>query len=640
MRVRFIRIFIAAAVGAGLAVSPAAAGDPFSPDDALSPPPAPAAEAVAQPTAQPAAVPPAAAPEAAPAPAAAPPSGAEPAAPAGDGTPLPSLTAGNPSLPVGRLPSGEVFSLPVFAEQECREARPPALPALQEEASTSAAGAAPAADVVREPCPPSPFRPVPERPEVAGVLSQLTGRSRKNVQVGISRSSRYIPMIKGILEQMELPLDLISLPLVESNFHPAARSRAGAVGLWQFMERTARASGLRVDWWVDERLDPLAATRAAARHLKVLYEQFGDWELVLAAYNAGSGGVERAMKAHKADDFWDLVGKAGKRRLHRETQWYVPNFYAAMMILEEPQKFGFEAGPEEPLADAETVWVDSPVDLMTVARLAEADYELVRALNPALLRGCTPPNSGRFPLRVPAGTAEKVAERLLELSAEERLDFVRHTVAKGDTLWAIAKRYGSDVRSIQELNRFKDGKGLRVGKPIVVPVRRSHASKGSVPVPAPGGGGRDHLVQPGDTLSAIAREAGVSVKDLVRWNKLSRGGAIRPGQRLRTAPPEAAPREAVSAAAVPPRPRPPPPRPPPPRPLRPRPLRPRPLRPRPLRPPRSTSCAGGRRLPPSPAPRGWPSTTSCAGTASSLARRFGWGTGFDSAPPPTSVPCG
>ncbi len=367
--------------------------------------------------------------------------------------------------------------------------------------------------------------PIPDHPAVARLVEEFCGPRRRSVSEAFRRAERYLPMIRRVLREEGLPQELAYLPMVESHFRPDARSRAGAVGLWQFIAGTARRSGLRVDWWVDERLDPEASTRAAARHLKELYGRFGDWNLALAAYNAGPGAVERALARTGARDYWGLIAAGA---LRSETSRYVPKFYAALALARVPARYGLSWGdPPEPLR-YDTVWVASPVDVVTAARLLGVSPRTLRALNPALLRGCTPPGAGAYPLRVPEGRGADLAAALERLPPDRRLSFRRYRIRPGDTLWALARRFATRAAAIAELNRIRSPRRLRPGRELVIPVPAFKPV--AVRAETPRGDG--YVVRRGDTLWGIARRFGVSVEALRSWNGLGRGSTIRPGQVL------------------------------------------------------------------------------------------------------------
>jgi membrane-bound lytic murein transglycosylase D len=457
--------------------------------------------------------------------------------PAGEPSPLPKATNAAPaSVPVPAPAPAEPADATTFVGPPSPEFQ--SLPELSEDFVGPPSPLSPEAQAGSLPGAALCQIPVPNRPEVKAELGQFTGRSRNVIARGLDRAGRYLPMIRSVFAEAGLPPELASLPLIESSYVVNALSRAGALGMWQFIASTARESQLRVDWWVDERLDPEASTRAAARHLSELYGQFGDWELVLAAYNAGSGGVGRAMSRSKQSDFWGLLSK---KRLHPETQHYVPKFYAALEILLDPTEHGFAPIDENGALRYDTVKITSPVDLYTVSKYTGIPYSELRDLNPSLIRACTPPNAEEYPLKVPEGWGGRVAEALASLDPNERFEFKKHRVAQGETVKKIAQRYGVGVDAISEINKIASDRPLKRGSYIVVPVRRGGAKKTgaeAAPPTANGDGCTVHAVAQGDTLSDIARQYGVSVRDLLRWNSLKERSTLRIGQELRVSPPE------------------------------------------------------------------------------------------------------
>jgi len=326
------------------------------------------------------------------------------------------------------------------------------------------------------------LRPYPV--EVNGAVERFlerfqTSPRREVVGRWLDRSSRYLDMIRQVFRKKGLPEDLAFTAMIESGFNPLAVSRAGAKGLWQFMERTGRRYGLKVDRWVDERLDPEKSTEAAADYLKDLFAQFGHWFLAQAAYNAGEVKVARAVEHARSNDFWTI---ARGRWLREETKQFVPQIQAAALIAREPERYGFQVTPEEPLA-YEVVTVPFSVELKQLGGLAGLESQALSDLNPELRRGVTPPG-GVYALKVPSGAASSVAEALDRLSVQR---------AEAARRWA----------------------------------KRAAAPAGS---PPPAG---VHVVKPNDTLSDIAKRYGVSVADLVRLNGLDPEARIYPGDRIR-----------------------------------------------------------------------------------------------------------
>jgi len=301
--------------------------------------------------------------------------------------------------------------------------------------------------------------PVEYNDRVRRSIHRFCGGEREIFRIWLARSRRYLGIIREVLRREGLPEDLAYLAMVESGFNPWAYSRARAVGIWQLMRSTAKRYGLRVDWWVDERRDPLSSSYAAARFLKDLYREFGDWRLAIAAYNCGPGRLRRAIRRAGTRDFWKLP-------LPRETSEYVPKFMAALTISKFPEFFGFqEVTYEEPLR-YEEVEVEGVMDLRVAARLVGRPYAELRALNPALRRGYIPPC--KYRLRIPEGTAERFLGSYAQLSPQERVEWFRHRVRRGDTLWELARAYRTSVRAIMEANRLS-GSTIRPGQDLLIP---------------------------------------------------------------------------------------------------------------------------------------------------------------------------
>jgi membrane-bound lytic murein transglycosylase D len=264
--------------------------------------------------------------------------------------------------------------------------------------------------------------PVVENDKVRYFIDYFTGPARSGFTRWLERSGCYLPMMREVFAEEGLPEDLAYLPMIESGFNARACSRAQAVGLWQFMESTGRIYNLHNDWWKDERRDPVKATHAAARHLGDLYRHFGDWYLALAAYNAGSGKMERAIRMFGSRDFWQISHGS---YLKTETKNYVPKFLAALIISKEPEKFGFVGLNYHPPLAYDTAELPSSTDLDIVARLCNVTYEEIRDLNPELKRWCTPPGVSGYPVRLPAEKAETFANQYAEISPDRRAYFMR-----------------------------------------------------------------------------------------------------------------------------------------------------------------------------------------------------------------------
>ncbi|MEJ2684554.1 MAG: transglycosylase SLT domain-containing protein [Candidatus Sulfobium sp.] len=299
-------------------------------------------------------------------------------------------------------------------------------------------------------------------------VSLFTTTIRDRFSMWLSRSGAYLDIMTRILKEKDVPEDIVFLSLIESGFNPYAYSMAHAAGPWQFIASTARRYGLKINWWRDERRDPVKSTEAAADYLKDLYSMFGSWNLALAAYNAGEGKILKAMKRGRVDDYWDL---RETRHIRRETKNYVPKFIAARIIASNPEDFGFQnVDYKEPLR-YDKVKLDSPVDLSVAAECAGTTLEEIRRLNPELRRWCTPPDVQEYTLRIPAGTKEHFLEKLSSLPDKDRFTMERYKVRRGDTLWRISRRIGVPMRIILSLNSMKKIMTLKQGSTLYLPPR-------------------------------------------------------------------------------------------------------------------------------------------------------------------------
>ena len=302
-----------------------------------------------------------------------------------------------------------------------------------------------------------------EHPRVRHFINQFSKSGRNDLEKALSRSGKYMPMIAQVLHEEGVPEELAYLALIESGFVIHSSSSSGAVGLWQFVTGTARRYGLKIDSWVDERRDPLKSTRAAAAYLKDLHNYFGRWYLAVAAYNAGQGAIDKAMQSSGAKDFWTLSTNA---KLNEETRNFVPKFVAASLIASDPQKYGFIDLAYEPPMDYEEMEVQGSLRLVSLAEMAGTDPETIRELNPELLRSRTPPEESVFRVKLPAGHATIFAQTYQERETRQG-EFVTHEVKKGETLFAIARRYGQHVRALMKLNGLANPT-VRVGQLLKV----------------------------------------------------------------------------------------------------------------------------------------------------------------------------
>jgi len=357
---------------------------------------------------------------------------------------------------------------------------------------------------------------------VLSCIDRYQGPLREWFEAALSRGGKYLPRIREVFAAEGIPQDLAYLALVESAFHTRALSTAKAKGMWQFMPATGRQYGLAQDWWVDERSDPEKATRAAARYLRELYEIFGDWNLALASYNAGEGRVSRAMERTGANDFWTLSRVSD---LAQETVNYVPMIHAAIIVAKAADRYGFDIAPH-PVFAYDAVAVKGAVDLRVIAECAGTGLSTVQSFNPELRRLATPANR-TFKVKVPQGKGEQLEGCLETLPAEKRVSFRTHVVGRGQSLSAIAKRYGAEARAIASANNLGSGKQLARGTELIIPIKAGAARDLAAGTRAP----VQHRIRTGDTLHALAQRYNTTVADLVSWNNLT-GTALSAGNTL------------------------------------------------------------------------------------------------------------
>jgi membrane-bound lytic murein transglycosylase D len=380
--------------------------------------------------------------------------------------------------------------------------------------------------------------PVELNDAVLACIDLYQGRLRDWFSEALARGGLYLPYIRQVFSEEGLPQDLAYVALVESAFKTQALSRAKARGVWQFIASTGRRYGLQQDWWVDERSDPEKATRAAAKYLKELHGLLGDWNLALAGYNAGEFKVLRGISRYGTSDYWRL---RKTRAFRSETKNYVPLIHAAIVVAKAPDKYGFDVTPETPRA-YETADVVGPVDLRIVAECLETPVDDVRALNPELRRLATPARPS-YPLRVPEGRAGALSECLGKVPAEKRVQFRTHVVARGQTFYTIAKKYGIRSQDLADANALSVKRSLSIGQELIIPIEprtaavRTASSSSATVVSAslqPPASSRvrvTYRIRPGDTLGAIAERYGTTVRELQSWNGL-RGTRITAGRLL------------------------------------------------------------------------------------------------------------
>ena len=358
--------------------------------------------------------------------------------------------------------------------------------------------------------------------QVAGYINYFSGYGRGVFERAYSRSGRYHDMMVAELKKDGLPQDLIYLAQAESGFLPHAVSRAGARGIWQFMADRGIGYGLHHNMYVDDRQDPVKSTHAAARHLKDLYNQFGDWYLAMAAYNSGPGTVQAAVKRTGYADFWELYRR---NVLPKETRNYVPIILAVTIMAKNPSQYGLTSLAMEKPYDFDSVTVNYPVDLRLVAECVNSSASELQDLNPSLLRLSTP-REGKFELHLPAGTREEYETAIASIPPDKRLWWRYHEVHPGDTVASLARTYHTTAKQIEEANHL-DGPELEGEAHLIIPI-------------APGKHPNDtatyakritrYHVHRGDTVESVAENFGVSAQQLRRWNGL-RGNSLA-GRRV------------------------------------------------------------------------------------------------------------
>lgn len=375
-------------------------------------------------------------------------------------------------------------------------------------------------------------------------------RGRGAFEKWLVNARPYLPYIRQVIRERGLPEDLIFLPFAESGFNNWAVSRAGAVGMWQFMPYTARKHGLKVDWWIDERRDPYKATLAAIDYLTKLYEMFGDWHLALAAYNAGEGKISRVIQKTGTNDYYEIC-KAGDA-LKAETRHYVPKILAICKIVRNLETLGFEPIDWNVDPGLQEVKVKGGTDLMALSKTCGLSWDDFEELNPAFRRTVAPPEY-ESSVWLPSGKIPYAMAYLAKPESRPFAGYAKYEVRSGDSWWSISRRHEVPVAVLRKINSEIAGSTLQPGQEIMIPAQ----PRNEAIVAAPGGTKTaqaeskvrtadakaektrtlatkraNYTVKSGDSVWSVARKFEVSVDTLLASNGMKSGKELRVGQKL------------------------------------------------------------------------------------------------------------
>lgn len=363
--------------------------------------------------------------------------------------------------------------------------------------------------------------PIVLNDRVQNFLKYFQTEGRDIFSEWLSRSGKYIPMMKEILEMKSMPPDLVYLSMIESGFNIRARSNKGAVGPWQFIEPTARRYGLKVDSWVDERMDAQRSTQAAANYLHDLYDMFESWDLAAAGYNAGEDRVRSAIDRFKISDFWEI----SEYTLPEETRDYVPKLIAALIIAKNPEKYGFTQIQYQKPEPFEKVAVPAQRSLRDISRISGIEYERLSDLNPSLIKGYTPPGDA-YEINVPVGYKTIVEAKYDEINSSEKapakagnVNSIRYRTKRGDTI----------RRTATTNNTRNPGVAKTI---ITTPHNSSTHSPSTSTQKSDTKSVVSYRVRKGDTIWDIATKYDVSVSDIKKWNNL-KSSRLPAGDRLK-----------------------------------------------------------------------------------------------------------
>ncbi len=379
--------------------------------------------------------------------------------------------------------------------------------------------------------------PVTMNRQVQMYIDFFQNEHRKLFTSWLSKSKQYLPMMQKELKSAGLPLDLAYLAMIESGFNQRACSTAQATGLWQFMTETGRQYNLRIDSYVDERRDAEKSTKAAVAMLGNLYREFGDWNLAVAAYNAGPGKIGTGLKKYNATTFWDL---AREQYLSLETIRYVPQLMAAIIIAKDPEKYGFTDIKYSSLPIYETLEVGPGMGFDGLALVTNSSKEDLQLLNQELIAGKTPVTDRKFLVKIPAGTRTVALNNLPRLRSVVSTDYKTHTIGRHETLASIGKKYDISQTVLLKANSTKNKRFL-AGQRLRIPVNTVHYQLANDKVEAIAKSSNNrilHEVRSGETIAQIAGRYHVRPEMIIEWNDLKQSRKLQAGQQIALRLPE------------------------------------------------------------------------------------------------------
>ncbi len=378
--------------------------------------------------------------------------------------------------------------------------------------------------------------PITINKQVQMYLNLFQTKHRKYYSRWLARSSKYVPYIQEELKKAGLPLDLAYLAMIESGYNPSAYSHAHAAGLWQFIKGTGRNYGLQINSWVDERRNPEKATKSAIAYLSNLYNEFDDWYLAVAAYNAGEGKIGRAIKRYKTHDFWEL---AQYKYLKLETKRYVPKLIAAIIISKDPEKYGFTNVKYQKPVLYDEYAVPPLTNISAIALACNASVKTLEQLNNELRKNVTPPGSSKYVLRIPQGTKQILTQNLPRVHPVVATAYKTHVIKRGENLTSICRKYKLNKTTLLKANNIRTGK-LVVGKHLRIPhrttkyvlLKEGESPRSRFASATTGGKLILHTIRNGESLSKIAKNYRVTPEIIMQWNGLHSVHKIRAGNQL------------------------------------------------------------------------------------------------------------